>query len=79
MDIIKALKREEAKLEKTARNATKRLATLRATMKLFGGGGMTGGGKTPKRRVSAASRAKMAKAQKARWAKVRAAKAKKAA
>ena len=44
MDIIKALKREEAKLEKTARNATKRLATLRATMKLFGGGGMTGGG-----------------------------------
>jgi hypothetical protein len=34
--------------------------------------------KTPKRKMSAAGRAKIANAQKARWAKVRAAKIKKA-
>jgi len=73
MDIIKALKKEESKLEK-------HLAAIRDSIKVFAGG-LVGNGKLVKRkrRVSAAARAKMAKAQKARWARIRAAKAKKAA
>jgi hypothetical protein len=73
MNIIKALKKEESKLEK-------HLAAIRDSIKVLAGG-LVGNGKLVKRkrRVSAAARAKMAKSQKARWAKVRAAKAKKAA
>ena len=81
MDIIKALKKEEAKLEKTAKSAFKQLAALKATMKFFGG--TTPGTKLvygkKRRKLSAATRARMAKAQAARWAKVRSAKVKKAA
>jgi hypothetical protein len=78
MNIIKALKREEAKLEKHVKHAFKSLAALKATMKFFGG--TTPGAKLvygKKRRMSAATRARMAKAQAARWTKVRAAKSKK--
>lgn len=81
LDIIKALMREEAKLEKNVKNALKHLAALKATMKFFGG--TTPGTKLvygkKRRKISAAGRARIAKAQRARWAKVRAAKAKKAA
>jgi hypothetical protein len=72
LDIIKALKREEAKLEKNVKNAFKRLAALKATMKFFGG--TTPGTKLvygKKRRMSAAGRLAIFKATKARWAKVR--------
>jgi hypothetical protein len=79
MDIIKALKREEAKLEKNVKNALKDLDIIRSTMNFFGGSAkpkLTG---RKKRRMSAAGRAAIAKATKARWAKWRAAKAKKVA
>jgi hypothetical protein len=78
MDILKALKKEEAKLEKHARNTMKHLAAVRATLKVFGGG-WTGSAKPvagKKRKLSAAGRARISKAAKARWAKIRAAKAK---
>jgi hypothetical protein len=77
MDIVRALKTEERKLEKYAKNALKQLATLKATMKFFGG--TTPGTKLvygkKRRKMSAAGRLAISKATKARWAKVRAAKA----
>jgi hypothetical protein len=85
MDILAALKQEEAKWEGEVSAAQQQLDNVRAAMKLLGGmsssgkttassSGKTTGGK--KRVMSAAARAKMAKAQKERWAKFRAAKAK---
>jgi hypothetical protein len=85
MDIIAALRQEEAKFEKEVSAAQQHLDTVRAAMKLLGGMNGTGkatgsssakvtGGK--KRVMSAAARAKMAKAQKERWAEFRAAKTK---
>jgi len=74
MDIIKALKREEAKLEKNEKNAIKHLDIVRATMKFFGGSAKPKLAGPKKRRMSAAGRAAIAKAQKARWTKVRQAK-----
>jgi hypothetical protein len=85
MDILAALRQEEAKFEKQVNVAQQQLDSVRAAMKLLGGmgssakatpssSGKTTGGK--KRVMSAAARAKMAKAQKERWAKFRAAKAK---
>jgi hypothetical protein len=79
MDIIKALKQEEAKLEKHAKNAAKHLTAVREAIKAFGGN-LAASAKAvvgkKKRKLSAAGRAKISKAAKARWAKVRAAKAK---
>jgi len=85
MDILAALKQEEAKWEGEVSAAQQQLDNVRAAMKLLGG--MSSSGKTTgsssvkttggkKRVMSAAARAKMAKAQKERWAKFRAAKAK---
>ena len=85
MDILVALKQEEAKFEKQVNVAQQQLDTVRAAMKLLGGMGSSGkatgsstsktaGGK--KRVMSAAARAKISKATKERWAKFRAAKAK---
>jgi len=77
MDVLVALRQEEAKFEKQVNVAQQQLDTVRAAMKLLGGMGSTGkatGGK--KRVMSAAARAKISKATKARWAKFRAAKAK---
>jgi hypothetical protein len=85
MDILVALKQEEAKWEKQVSAAQQQLETVRAAMKLLGGmngsgqatgssSGKTTGGK--KRVMSAAARAKISKASKERWAKIRAAKAK---
>jgi hypothetical protein len=79
MDIIKALRQEEAKLEKHAKNAVKHLSAVREAIKAFGGS-LSAGAKAvvgkKKRKLSAAGRAKISKAAKLRWAKVRAAKAK---
>ena len=77
MDILGALKQEEAKFEKQVNAAQQQLDNVRAAITLLGG--MNGSGKATgqkKRVMSAAARAKMAKAQKERWAKFRAAKAK---
>jgi hypothetical protein len=84
MDILAALRQEEAKWEKEVRAAQQQLDTVRAAIKLLSGmssskatgtgGGKTSGGK--KRVMSAAARAKISKATKERWAKFRAAKAK---
>jgi hypothetical protein len=85
MDILAALKQEEAKWEKEVSAAQQQLDNVRAAMKLLGGTGS--GGKTTgnssvkttggkKRVMSAAARAKISKATKERWAKFRAAKAK---
>jgi hypothetical protein len=71
MNILAALKREEAKLQKQA-------DTVRAAIKVLGGG-VTSSGKRigrKKRVMSAAARARISKATKARWAKFRAEKAK---
>jgi len=71
MDILAALKREEAKLQKQT-------DTVRAAIKILAGR-VTSSGKRigrKKRVMSAATRAKISKATKARWAKLRAAKAK---
>ena len=77
MNILAALKQEEAKFEKQVSTAQQQLDTVRAAMKLLGG--MNGSDKTigrKKRVMSAAARAKIGRATKERWAKFRAAKAK---
>ena len=71
MDILAALKREEAKLQKQA-------DTVRAAIRVLGGG-VTSSGKRigrKKKVMSAAARAKIGRAAKKRWAKFRAEKAK---
>ena len=85
MDILVALRQEEAKFEKQVSAAQQQLDNVRAAMKLLGG--MSGSGKATgsssakttsgkKRVMSAAARARISKATKERWAKFRAAKAK---
>jgi len=85
MDILAALRQEEAKFEKQVNGAQQQLDNVRAAMKLLGGMGSSGevtgssGGKTTggkKRVMSATARARISKATKERWAKFRAAKAK---
>jgi hypothetical protein len=71
MDIIKALKQEEAKLEKNVKNALKHLDIIRSTMNFFGGSTKPKLGGRKKRRMSAAGRLAISKATKARWAKLR--------
>jgi hypothetical protein len=70
MDILSALKREEAKLEKNVKNALKHLDIIRTTMNFFRGSAkpkLAG----RKRRMSAAGRLAISNATKARWAEVR--------
>jgi len=81
MDILAALRQEEAKFEKQASAAQQQLDTVRAAIKLLSGMNSSGitSGKTigkKKRVMSAAAKAKISKASKERWAKFRAAKAK---
>jgi hypothetical protein len=83
MDILAALRKEEAKFEKQVGAAQQQLDTVREAIKLVAR--MNGGvnlkrkpvitqvsGKRKKRVLSAAARAKIGKATKARWAKFRA-------
>jgi hypothetical protein len=78
MNILAALKREEAKLQKQADKVRQQLDAVHAATKILGRkvarGGKPIGRK--KRVMSAAARARISKATKARWAKFRAAKAK---
>ena len=78
MDILAALKQEEAKLQKQADKVRQQLNALRAARKILGREVASGGKRIgrKKRVMSAAARAKIGKATKARWAKFRAAKAK---
>ena len=76
MDILAALKAEEAKFEKLLDNARQQLDTVRIAIKLFAGIGSSGKttGKSTKNKkvMSAATKAKIAKAAKRRWAKIKA-------
>ena len=78
MDVLAALRQEEAKFEKQVSTAQQQLDTVRAAMKLLGGmssnGKATDKKKRKKNSMSAATKAKIAKAAKERWAKIRAAK-----
>ena len=85
MDILVALRQEEAKWEKEVSAAQQQLDAVRAAIKLLGGMGgsakvtSSSSGKATgqkKRVMSAAARARISKATKERWAKFRAAKAK---
>ena len=81
MNILGALRREEAKLKKQADRARKQLDAVRGAMKALGrevasGGKRIGRKKLKKRVMSAAARARIGKATKARWAKFRAEKKK---
>jgi hypothetical protein len=76
MDILAALKQEEAKLQRQLRGIQGAIASMdgsHSVSRILTVTGVTG-----KRTMSAAARAKISKATKARWAKFRAEKAKKA-
>jgi len=75
MNILAALRREEAKLQKQTDKVRKQLDAVRAAVKILGREVASGGklGKK-KRKMSATARAKIGKATKERWAKFRAAK-----
>ena len=80
MDILTALRQEEAKWKKQVSVAQQQLDTVRAAMRLLSGmnssGKSTGKRKRKKNVMSAATKAKIAKAAKERWAKIRAEKKK---
>ncbi len=78
MDILAALKHEEAKLQKQADKVRKQLDAVRAAVKVLGREVASSGKRIgrKKRVMSAAARARIGKATRERWAKFRAAKAK---
>jgi len=78
MNILAALKREEAKLQKQANKARQQLDAVRAAVKILGREVVSSGKRIgrKKRKMSAAARAKIGKATKLRWAKFRAEKKK---
>ncbi|HUE56289.1 MAG TPA: hypothetical protein VMO76_10685 [Candidatus Udaeobacter sp.] len=77
MDILAALKQEEAKLNKQAHKVRHQLDAVRRAVKILGRDAASSGKPIgrKKRVMSAAARARISKATKARWAKFRAAKA----
>jgi hypothetical protein len=76
MNILAALKREEAKLQKQADIVRKQLDAVRAARKILGREVASSGKRIgkKKRKMSAAARARIGKATRERWAKFRAAK-----
>ncbi len=78
MNILAALKHEEAKLQKQADKVRQQLDAVRAARKILGREEASSGKRIGKKKrvMSAATKAKISKATKARWAKFRAAKAK---
>jgi hypothetical protein len=66
MNILPAIRREERRLEKVVGKLQGELNALRAAAEAFGKTYRAGG---KKRRMSAATKAKIARAQKAIWAK----------
>jgi hypothetical protein len=80
MDIIEALKQEESKLQRHLTAVQGAIAALNgsATTAVSLGPTSSPNGKSGKRTMSAAVRARISRTAKARWAKIRAGKAKKA-
>jgi len=81
MNILAAVRKAEAKLQKQADKARQQLDNVRAALKILGrevasGGKPIGRKKLKKRVMSAAARARIGKATKARWARFRAEKKK---
>ncbi len=78
MNILAALRQEEAKLQKQADKVRQQLDAVRAATKILGREVASSGKRIgkKKRKMSAAARARIGKATKERWAKFRAAKAK---
>jgi hypothetical protein len=72
MDIRSAIKREERKLEKQLGKLQHQLSGIRAAAKALSNSTGRELGRTKKRVLSAAARAKIGKAAKKRWAKFRA-------
>jgi hypothetical protein len=70
MNLVAALRREERRLEKQIRKAQAAVAGVKAAMKVLRERNNT----RPKRRLSAAARARISAAQKKRWAKQKGAK-----
>ena len=64
MDIRKALRREERKIQNSVKSANQNLETVRASIKVF-----AGSVDRKRRKMSKAARAKISAAQKSRWAK----------
>ena len=78
MNILAALRKEEAKLQKQADKVRQQLDAVRAATKILGREPASGGKRIgkKKRKMSAAARARIGKATKERWAKFRAEKKK---
>ena len=78
MNILAALRKAEANLQKQADKARQQLDAVRAAIKILGRKVARGGKRVGKKKrvMSAAARARISKATKARWVKFRAAKAK---
>jgi len=84
MNILAALRKAEAKLQKQADKARQQLDAVRAAVKILGREVASSGKRIgrkkrvgkKKRKMSAAARARIGKATRERWAKFRAAKAK---
>jgi hypothetical protein len=76
MDILKALRAEESKFLGQMEAARQQVETVRAAIKLLGGKPSVNGNRntsaTPRKRMSAEGRARIAAAQRKRWAKIRA-------
>ena len=64
IDILKALRGEEKKIQKHVKSAAQNLETVRASIKVFAGS-VDG----RRRKMSKAAKAKISSAQKSRWAK----------
>jgi hypothetical protein len=64
MDILKALRREEKKIQKSVKSAAQNLETVRASINVF-----AGRVDRRRRKMSKAAKAKISAAQKSRWAK----------
>lgn len=75
MDILVALKQEEAKLEKQLNGVRTAISALNGRSGQASGAAVSRGG--GRRNLSAAARAKISRAAKARWAKFRAEQGKK--
>jgi len=80
MDIVEALHKEEAQLQKQLKGIQGAIAALNGSAKtaVSGANGGSPSGKNAKKTMSAAVRARISRKAKARWAKIRAEKAKKA-
>ena len=78
MDIIAALKQEEAKLQRRLTALQGAITALNGGLHTTGLGLSSSNGSTGRRTMSAEVKARISRTAKARWAKIRAEKAKKA-